>query len=123
MMLLRATPAKHDHTCGEACAQAKRPRSLGGMFLLGAGSALVISPCCTPVVAAIAGSAAATGSPIRGALLLATYAAGHAAPLFVAGNLGNGVRRLLPRLRNAQAPAIVAAVLLLALGCYYGVLA
>ena len=56
-----------------ACADARacshhvergKPAPLGGAFLLGASSALVVSPCCTPVIAAIAGLTVAGTRPL-----------------------------------------------------------
>jgi cytochrome c biogenesis protein CcdA len=126
--LVRAKP--HDHSDahgGHACAAPRRaddgaPRSLGAIFLLGALSAFVLSPCCTPIVAVIAGASTATGKPLEGALLLAAFACGHALPLAFAGRAGALLARLVPRAAT-QAPAIVGAVLMLALGAYYGLLA
>ena len=98
-------------------------RSLGGVFLMGAASALVISPCCTPVVGTIAATSAAIGKPLVGAALLACFTIGHAAPLIVAGGMTTRLRRF-DRLRpGRQAAAIVSGVLMLALGGYYGLLA
>jgi cytochrome c-type biogenesis protein len=123
--LVRAVPA---HAANAACAHgsrviAGRQRSLGAIFLLGAASAFVISPCCTPIVAAVVATSTAIGKPLVGVGLLFCYAAGHALPLFFAGSISTVVRRIVPPQISAQAPAIVGAVLMLALGIYYGVLA
>lgn len=95
----------------------------GGPFLLGASSALVVSPCCTPFVAAIAGFTVLSGRAATGAALLAAFACGHAVPLVCAGALGTRLTLLFTRLSCAQAPKVVAGALMLALGCYYGALA
>ncbi len=100
-----------------------KPRSLGGACLLGMSFALVTSPCCTPVIVVL-GSLAANGpSPAFGALLIGSYAAGHALPLVAAGFgwqwIGTrlGVRRLQPAMQT------IGGALMLALAGYYGVLA
>ncbi len=121
--LVRAVPHHHCEPDGHAGGPASGPvRSLGAVFLLGAASALVISPCCTPIVAAVVATSTSIGKPLVGALLLVAYAAGHALPLFFAGSIG-AIARFVPGRFTAQAPAIVSAVLMLALGLYYGALA
>lgn len=96
---------------------------LGGPFLLGIAGTLVVSPCCTPFVAAIAGFTMLSGHAATGATLLAAFACGHAVPLVFAGALGAPFTTLFARLSCAQAPKVVAGSLMLALGCYYGALA
>lgn len=117
---------------GEACVHDRGPQntSLGGVLLLGASSVLVVSPCCTPVVAGIAGLTFASGRSFDGAALLAAFACGHAVPLIAAGALGSRSSSLVRRIARrfpygavAQAPAVVAGSLVLALAAYYGVLA
>lgn len=97
--------------------------SLGGTFLLGASSAFVVSPCCTPIVAGIAGLTTASGHTGTGVALLATFACGHALPVVSAGALGTRVARALRHLAASHAPAVVSGTLMLALAAYYGVLA
>jgi cytochrome c-type biogenesis protein len=124
--LVRAQPppGHEDHgVCEGAGEPAKSPRSIGAVFLLGAASALVISPCCTPVVATIAATTTATGEPLFGALLLALFGAGHSLPLLITSQAGATLTRRLPLRSYGQASAIVSAVLMLALGGYYAVIA
>jgi cytochrome c-type biogenesis protein len=122
--LVRAEPHPHGR---RGCRQGDKPtdgrRSIGAVFLLGAASALVVSPCCTPVVATIVATTTATGEPLLGAALLAIFGAGHALPLLFTGQIGAALARCAPSRLNAQAPAIVSAVLMLALGMYYAVIA
>lgn len=108
---------RHDHA-----GASRLPGSVGGTFLLGASSAFVVSPCCTPVVAGIAGLTVGA-RPLDGALLLLAFACGHAVPLVGAAALGRRVSALLSRLAASQAPSIVASTLMLALASYYGALA
>jgi cytochrome c-type biogenesis protein len=114
--LVRATP--HAHAEGTA---ARVPASAGGTLLLGAATTLVVSPCCTPVIAAIAGLTIVSGRPATGAALLIAFALGHAAPLLLAAA---GARApFAQRLGASPVPSIVGATLLIALGGFYGALA
>jgi cytochrome c biogenesis protein CcdA len=99
------------------------PRRASAAFSLGAASALVVSPCCTPVVAAVAGMTAADANPLARAALLGAFALGHAAPLFAAGSLGGFCARWLQAWNASPAPAVVSGSLMLALAAYYGLLA
>jgi cytochrome c biogenesis protein CcdA len=119
--LVRARPLDANHHRCEPRGTRER-HSLGAAFLLGASSALVVSPCCTPVVGAVAATTTALGNPLMGAALLAAFALGHALPLIGVGQLRALVERGVPP-AAAQAPAIVSAVLMIALGLYYGMLA
>jgi thiol:disulfide interchange protein DsbD len=97
---------------------ARNTTSGGGAFLLGATSALVVSPCCTPIVAAIAGFAGFDGQPLAAALLLTAFAAGHALPL---GAVALGARSMhaLSRLGSTSAGSVVAGTLMIALAGFY----
>jgi thiol:disulfide interchange protein DsbD len=97
--------------------------SIGGTFLLGASSAVVVSPCCTPIVAGIAGLTTAGGHTGTGVALLAAFACGHALPIVSAGAMGTRAVRAARRLAASHAPAVVAGTLMLALAAYYGALA
>ncbi len=98
------------------------PRSLGAVLLLGAASAFVASPCCTPIVASVVSYAAIVGKPAFGATLLFFFALGHITPLAAVAFAGGPLRAMMVRVANAQAPAIASGVLMLALGLFYGVL-
>jgi cytochrome c biogenesis protein CcdA len=120
--LVRAAPS-NEHACVRDAPRPAAPRSLAAIFLLGACSTLVISPCCTPIVTTIVATSTAIGQPLTGGILLLSYALGHALPLLFAGHFGGRLARIFPGHGSTQAVAIVGAVLMLALGCYYGVLA
>jgi cytochrome c-type biogenesis protein len=121
--LIRAVPPPlATGCCPPRAAQRAKRTSLGGTFLLGAANALVISPCCTPIVAGLVGAATAIGKPAIGIAFLTSFALGHALPLVFAGAASTLLRRALTGPR-AQAPAIVGGSLMLALGAYYAVLA
>ena len=57
-------------------------------FLLGGSSALVASPCATPVLTSILAYVAASQNPVFGAALLFTYTAGYSTPLLIIGATG-----------------------------------
>jgi cytochrome c biogenesis protein CcdA len=114
------------HEEAERCVHGKGGRNsagTGAVFLLGASFALVVSPCCTPLVLGIIAYSSAMGDPLYGSALLATFALGHALPvLFV----GAGAQRIAALLSNANlkhAASTAAATLMLALAAYYVVLA
>ena len=107
----------------EAAPAAQRCASLGGTLLLGAASAFVVSPCCTPVLAGIAGLTTLGGRTGEGVALLVTFALGHALPLLAAGAVSSRAAVLLARASGSSAASVVSATLMLALGAYYGVLA
>jgi cytochrome c biogenesis protein CcdA len=111
---------------GTGCAHAPEPLravSVGGTFLAGAASALVVSPCCTPAVALLAALTMTSGRALDGTALVAAFACGHALPLAAVALAGDRVAGVLRRTAAVQAPAIVAGTILLALGAFYGVLA
>lgn len=108
--------------CCIADGRPARKLRTSGAFSLGAASALVVSPCCTPVVAAVAGFAGGESAAGTRVLLLAAFALGHAAPLFAAVPLGAVVDRRLPFWNRGPGSAIVSGALLIALGGYYGLL-
>ena len=114
--LVRARP----HTHAED-AHARVPVSAGGSLLLGAATALVVSPCCTPLIAAIAGLTIVSGRAAAGATLLAAFALGHALPLLLAAT--GAQAPFVRRLGASAAPGIVGGTLLIALGGFYGALA
>jgi thiol:disulfide interchange protein DsbD len=97
--------------------------SLGGTFLLGASSAFVVSPCCTPIVAGIAGLTTASGHAGVGVALLTAFACGHALPIVSAGAIGTRIASAFQPLAASHASAVVGGTLMLALAAYYGVLA
>ena len=71
--LLRGDRALHAHD-DDAARHPGARAGLGGTFLLGASSAFVVSPCCTPIVAGIAGLTTASGHTGAGVALLAAFA-------------------------------------------------
>lgn len=94
--------------------------SLSSAFLVGGSFALIVSPCCTPMILGIALFA---GNTLYGTALMAAFSLGHGALLF-AGVLGaQRLRRFVqtPALRGAA--ACVNGTVLLALGGYYAVIA
>ena len=122
-----ATLLRHAHEAHATCDRVDTangvPASAGGVFLLGASSAFVVAPCCTPVLAALAGITVASGRLAEGSALLAAFGLGHALPVMLTGAIGAKLSVALRPLSASGAPAVVAGGLLLALAAYYGVLA
>jgi cytochrome c-type biogenesis protein len=116
--LLRSPDRGHSHDARPG----SQPRRASAVFSLGAASAFVVSPCCTPVVAAVLGMTALDGNPLSRMALLGAFALGHAAPLFVVGSLGSLCSRTFHTWSASPAPAVVSGTLMLALGVYYGLL-
>lgn len=80
-------------------AQSSSGGSLLRTFLLGGSSALIASPCATPVLTSILAYVATSRDPIVGAILLFTYTLGYSTPLLLIGATGGQA------LANAQAAA------------------
>jgi cytochrome c-type biogenesis protein len=104
----RIVPSQDDSsvTAGTAGTAAMMNGSNGGAasslfrtFLLGGSSALVASPCATPVLTSILGFVAASRDPALGAILLFTYTVGYSTPLLIVGASGGQA------LANAQVAA------------------
>lgn len=68
--------------------KAKEQGSLLRTFLLGGSSALVASPCATPVLTSILAFVANSSNPLLGALLLFCYTLGYSTPLLVTAATG-----------------------------------
>ena len=117
--LCRGSSCDHPHHTIHASAE---PHRLSGVFTLGAASALVISPCCTPICLAAVVGMSVDANPTTRAELLAAFALGHAAPLFAVGTLGSLCARTLHTWNASAAPAVVSGALMIALGAYYGLL-
>jgi cytochrome c biogenesis protein CcdA len=62
--------------------------SLIRTFLLGGSSALVASPCATPVLTSILAYVSSASNPLVGALLLFMYTAGYSTPLLIVAATG-----------------------------------
>lgn len=95
----------------------------GGALLLGTSFALVVSPCCTPLVVGILTYTSASGSAAYASALLACFALGHALPVIGVAFGTNGIMAALQRSGVRQAAGMVSASLMLCLAGYYAVLA
>jgi len=93
----------------------------GASFFAGISFALVVSPCCTPIVAGIAAFAQANGDWPYSGLCMACFALGHSAPLAIVGFASMALRERI--LRYAPAVGVINGALLLGLAGYYAVLA
>lgn len=102
-----------------------RPRagSRAKAFVIGLSLSLIGSPCCAPVVIFLAGAAPLTGGAGAAALAGAAFAAGHVAPVVLAGAFAGRFSCRFDRPIVANARATVVAGLFLGLCAYYGVMA
>jgi cytochrome c-type biogenesis protein len=80
----------------------KERGSLFRTFLLGGSSALVASPCATPVLTSILAFVANSSNPILGAVLLLFYTLGYSTPLLVTAATGGQALVQLRELGNDQ---------------------
>jgi cytochrome c-type biogenesis protein len=87
------------------------PRS-GRAFVLGASSALVASPCCTPVLASILGFVATSQDPALGLALLLAYSLGYTTPLMVAGTASGALSGIMSASGATWITPLSAAVLI-----------
>jgi len=90
-------------------------------FLFGASSALVASPCASPVLASILGYVATLGDRLFGAALLLCFTLGYTTPVLLTGVAASTARELTAELEGGLdwvAPA--SGSVLLAYGTYHG---
>jgi cytochrome c-type biogenesis protein len=103
--------------------QHQRDRLGGSALLTGGALGLVVSPCCTPVVATMAGVASLSGSPFASLTVTLAFAVGHIAPL---ASVGLGLRwgaRIAVGPAVQSASGVIGGGLSLAIAGYYVLLA
>ena len=111
-------------SCDAGCSVRDKPAAAGAGFAAGIGFAAVLSPCCGPLAAAIAGLTSASGSTIATAEILAAFAVGHSLPLIAFAGAYARIEGLVHRARPAlSAASTVGGALMVAMGAYYGLLA
>ena len=96
--------------------------STGCTFLSGASFALVASPCCTPVLVALAGIAARASTPFFGVAVAAAFSIGHGMPLTLLAFKDAGACRLLRDHAWRRAGSVVGGGVMVALAGYYALL-
>ena len=82
-------------------------------FFLGGSSALVSSPCSSPVLTSLLAFVASSGKPALGGAFLFVYSLGYATPVVVAAGLSGAANTLysskgLPWINNVLAAVLVA---------------
>lgn len=92
-------PSENESKEDDASSAKSETTSLLATFLLGGSSALIASPCATPVLTSILAFVAANKDPIVGAILLFVYTIGYSTPLIVVGATGG---QALARLQLAN---------------------
>lgn len=97
-------------------------RSAGWAFLSGGALGMIASPCCTPVIASIAGLTMLDGGRWTALVTSAAFSIGHVSPVLA---LGMSATRLPPRTSDgfARCATVVTGGVLLSLGGYYAMLA
>lgn len=109
-------PVDHVH-------EVTRPTTTAGAaFLAGISFALVVSPCCTPLVAGIIAYTSMAGKPLYGSAVLACFAVGHSLPVFAVAMGARECGLFFDRLAVRSAAKVLSAGLMLTLAVYYSVL-
>lgn len=96
--------------------------ALSAAFLAGVGFALMVSPCCTPILGVIVAYTSLHGNVALGSGLLAVFGLGHAVPSVAALAGGRAAVARLWASRWAQGMQVGAATCMMALGAYYALL-
>jgi cytochrome c biogenesis protein CcdA len=115
--LIGAAWHQHEHV-----EEVRARNALSAAFLAGVGFALMVSPCCTPVLGVIIASSSMHGNVLLGVGLLAVFGLGHAAPLLVVLAGGRAAVMRLGAGRWAQGMQVGAGACMMALGAYYALL-
>ena len=89
-------------------------------FLFGASSALVASPCASPVLVSLLGFVATQGDPLLGAALLTAYSLGETTPVLLAGIAAGSATRIVSAQRRFEWVTPASGSALLAIGTYNG---
>lgn len=98
--------------------KAKRASSVWGAFALGIPFSVAICPSCTPALVVLLGAAAASGSPLVGALLLVSFAIGRAIPLVLAAVTLEWIEQMKSLGRFRRAFELTGSLLLVVTGLY-----
>lgn len=98
--------------------KAKRVGSSWGAFVLGIPFSVAICPSCTPALVVLLGAAAASGSPLAGAAMLASFAVGRAIPLALAAAAMEWIEQLKPLGRYRRTFELAGSLLLILTGLY-----
>jgi len=98
-LVLDASPLQDVTADSSSSSTSDNVNSLFRTFLLGGSSALVASPCATPVLTSILAFVAGAQDPALGALLLFIYTVGYSTPLLVVAASGG---QALVNLQNAN---------------------
>jgi len=89
-------------------------------FLFGASSALVASPCASPVLVSLLGFVATQGDPLLGAALLTAYSLGETTPVLLAGIAAGSATRIVSAQSKFEWVTPASGSALLAIGTYNG---
>ncbi|KAL1519273.1 hypothetical protein AB1Y20_022802 [Prymnesium parvum] len=87
-------------------------------FLFGASSALVASPCASPVLASILGFLSTTADPVLGAALLTAFTLGYTTPVLLAGVAAGSAREMMSLRTSFEWVTPTGGAVLMAIGTY-----
>lgn len=110
---------KKDDTC--KLNDVENNKGLIGIFFLGMFGGIVSAPCATPVLAAILGFVATSGSVVYGAMMLIFYSLGHGVLIILAGLSMSTVNQILQNPANQKKGIIlkyIFATLIILAGLY-----
>lgn len=87
-------------------------------FFFGATTALVASPCSSPVLASLIAVVGSLGNPLQGIVLLFAYSVGYVTPVIIAGFLSGSVYTLVSTAKNTSWINVLFASVFIFLGTY-----
>lgn len=98
--------------------KARRVASGWGAFALGAPFSVAVCPSCAPALVVLLGAAAASGSPLFGAVMLTSFAIGRAIPLALAAVALEWIEQMNALARFRRAFELTGSLLLIVTGLY-----
>lgn len=111
------------HNCLQHTAVRVHPSSFGAAWFMGASGGLIVSPCCTPFAAAVAGIAEMNGARVFGLLVTASFAVGHALPVVLTTTSMNRFIQSKSYAKRRPEIGVLTGAVMIALGCYFGLVA
>jgi cytochrome c biogenesis protein CcdA len=116
---VRAIVCRTTHECSQTSPTGANRPSFCQALIAGAAYAFVLSPCCTPIIASVAGIASSL-APMHAAGVAAAFGLGHATPVLAGSSLLGWAPHSLA---GREVLAVIGGGTMLALGCYYALLA
>jgi len=98
--------------------KARRPNTLVGAVALGAVFSVAVCPVCNPELVVLIGAAAASASPLFGAVLLLAFSIGRAIPIVLGASAIGWLENLKTFSRYQRHVEVLGGVTLIAFGLY-----